>query len=866
MSWFHAAKQRLADLFARERADRELAEEIAHHLELETARHVRDGLDPAAARAMAHVRFGNQTMITDAARAERGHRLAEGSVQDLSWAARSLRKSPGFTALSLLTLVLGIGACTVAFSVFNTVLLRPLPFRDADRLVFIREKTAKGELRPPSFPNLVSWREQTKSFAGVAAAQFPYPRTVSAAGDAEPVRLPSLEVTRHFFSTLGVAPVIGREFSDAEHAPGPGRVAIVSYEFWRDRMNARQPLGLIRLGDVPTPVVGVLPPGFKFLQPADIYLPHEGQAGTVRSSHNYLVVAHLQSGATLAGARAEMSALSRSLKTVYGTETEAVDADVRPLLDHMVASYRVLLSVIFAAASLVLLIACTNLVSAQLARGWHREREVVVRAALGASRGRIARQLVIESTLLVALGTALALLVAFGASSAIRVIGGTLVPRLSELSLDARVVFFSVGVALVTALVVGVYPALRLARRDAGLVLRSGRSGASVRSSVWRGLVGFEVALAVMLVIGSALLIRTLRNIVSADTGFDSRGVVTAAITPQESDAAKFDDVVNALRSIPSVEGVAFTSNLPLQWGNWSGPVRRPSDPKDRNWPAMAGFRVVSPEYFTVLRQPLLRGRAFTVADRVGAPGVAIITPGIAEKLWPGQDPVGKTIATNYLFNDWLTVVGVVAEASNWSMPHGTQNEIYVPLAQREKSVGQQLIALLRTEGSPEPVMVAARRRLHEILPHSPAQIGTIDERIAKSAADRRFAMIALTAFGVIAIVLAAVGIYGVMWYIVSTRTHEIGIRMALGATAARVRRDVLSSATTMAATGVVVGMAAGAYSTKYLQSSLYGVSRLDARVYVLGTALTLGVAVLAAYLPAWRSSRVDPMEAIRDT
>jgi len=357
-----------------------------------------------------------------------------------------------------------------------------------------------------------------------------------------------------------------------------------------------------------------------------------------------------------------------------------------------------------------------------------------------------------------------------------------------------------------------------------------------------------------------------LRNIVSADTGFDSRGVVTAAITPQESDAAKFDDVVNALRSIPSVEGVAFTSNLPLQWGNWSGPVRRPSDPKDRNWPAMAGFRVVSPEYFTVLRQPLLRGRAFTVADRVGAPGVAIITPGIAEKLWPGQDPVGKTIATNYLFNDWLTVVGVVAEASNWSMPHGTQNEIYVPLAQREKSVGQQLIALLRTEGPPEPVMTAARRRLHEVLPHSPAQIGTIDERIAKSAADRRFAMIALTAFGVIAIVLAAVGIYGVMWYIVSTRTHEIGIRMALGATAARVRRDVLTSAATMAATGVVVGMAAGAYSTKYLQSSLYGVSRLDARVYVLGTALTLGVAVLAAYLPAWRSSRVDPMEAIRDT
>jgi hypothetical protein len=280
----------------------------------------------------------------------------------------------------------------------------------------------------------------------------------------------------------------------------------------------------------------------------------------------------------------------------------------------------------------------------------------------------------------------------------------------------------------------------------------------------------------------------------------------------------------------------------------------------------MAGFRVVTPEYFAVLRQPLLRGRAFTPNDRSGTPGVAIITPGIAEKLWPGQDPIGKTIATNYLFNDWLTVVGVAAEASNWSMPHGTQNEIYVPLAQRPGSIGQQLIALVRTEGRPDAVMAATRARLHAIIPHSPAQVGTIDERIAKSAADRRFAMLALTAFGVIAIVLAAVGIYGVMWYIVSTRTHEIGIRMALGATAARVRRDVLSSAAAMAATGVVAGLAGGAYSTKYLQSSLYGVSRLDARVYLLGTVVTLGIAVLAAYLPAFRSSRVDPMEAIRDT
>ncbi|HEY6825977.1 MAG TPA: ABC transporter permease [Gemmatimonadaceae bacterium] len=866
MSWIDAARQRLRDLVAGERADRDLDEEIAHHIDLETARQIRDGLDPAAARAMAYVRFGNPTLVGDATRAERGPHLMEGSVQDLSWALRSLHKNAGFTALALVTLVLGIGACTVAFSVFNTVLLRPLPYRDADRLVFIRERNAKGDFRAPSFPNFASWREDTRSFSGVAAAMYPYARTVAASGDAEPERVPALEVTHGFFSTLGVAPALGREFTDAEHASGRPRVVMVSYEFWQNRMAARQPLGTIQLGDAATPVVGVLPRGFRFFQPADVYLPHEGNPGTVRSSHNYQVIARLKPGATLSSARAEMSAISRSLYATYGTETEATDAEVRPLREFVVANYRTLLSIIFAAAGLVLLIACTNLVSAQLARGWHREREVVVRAALGASRSRIARQLLLESTLLVALGAAVALLAAFGAINAIRIIGGNLVPRLSELSLDARVVEFAIGIALLTAIVVGVYPALRLARRDAGQVLRAGRGGTSVRSSVWRALVGFEVALAVMLVIGSALLVRTLRNILSAETGFDSHGIVTAAITPQESDATRFSAVVDGLRAIPGVEGVAFASNLPLQWGAWSGPVRRPSDPKDRDWPAMAGFRVVSPEYFSVLRQPVVRGRAFTVSDRPGAPGVAIITTGIAEKLWPGQDPIGKSIATNYLFNDWLTVVGVVAEASNWSMPHGTQNEIYVPLAQREGSVGQQIIALLRTNGPPGAVMTATRTRLREILPHSPAQIGTIDERIAKSAADRRFAMLALTAFGVIAIVLAAVGIYGVMWYIVSTRTHEIGIRMALGATTARVRRDVLSNAAAMAAIGVLLGLAGGAFAARYLRTSLYGVSQLDPSAYLFGAAATLTVAVLAAYVPAWRSSRVDPMEAIRDT
>jgi predicted permease len=490
---------------------------------------------------------------------------------------------------------------------------------------------------------------------------------------------------------------------------------------------------------------------------------------------------------------------------------------------------------------------------------------VLIRAALGASRARITRQLFVESVLLIGGGAILAAAFAVIAIQAVKKLGTGLVPRINELSISGEVFAFVAGIAVLTALIVGIYPAVRLTRSDAGLVIRSARgSSVSIKTSVWRLLVGFEVALAVVLLVGSALLVRTLHNILTAETGIVSSGVVTAAITPREEDAGRVDEIIHNLASLPGVEGAAFTNRLPFTWGDQSGPVRRQSDPLDHDWPALAGFRVVTPDYFSVLKQPILHGRAFTAADREGAPHVAILTSGVAEKLWPGQDAIGKIVATNYLSKEWLTVVGVVTEASSWTMPKGSQHEIFVPLAQHLASPQGQIVAVLRTRGDAQALVPEVRSRLRQLLPMSPAQIGTMNERIAKSAADRRFAMISLLVFGGIAVCLAGVGIYGVIWYIVTTRTHEIGVRLALGATSGMIQRDVLRSAAMMAAGGIVVGAIGGVIATRYLQSTLYGVSRLDPSMYALGAVIALLATLLGAFLPARRTSRIDPMLALR--
>jgi predicted permease len=578
-----------------------------------------------------------------------------------------------------------------------------------------------------------------------------------------------------------------------------------------------------------------------------------------------VVIGRLAPGATLESARAAMTTISRSLRSSFGDETQAVDAMVQPLRDYLVENVRTTLIVVFAAAGLVLLIACTNLVSAQLAHGLTREREVAVRTALGASRARLVRQLFVESSMVAAGGAALGVLIAVGLVRVVKSLGAGLVPRLWELTIDARVLGFAAGLTVVTSLMIGLFPALRLSAAEPGAALRgAGReTGARPRSRIWPLLIGFEVAVAVILLIGSGLLIRTVRNILNSDVGFDPKGLISASLSPDTMPLSEVERIRHELASIPGVTGAAFVSRFPLLWGNEAGPILRPEDPRNK-WPALAGFRVVSPEYFEVMRQPVVSGRVFNGGDVVGTTPVAIITPGIARTLWPEQDPIGKLIRTNYLSDQWLTVVGVVAEASSWNQPRGTQNEIYVALPQFPARAQSQLIAMVRTERDTRAMAPVVRSRLRTIAPTIPARLGTIEERITRTAADRRFAMFAVGAFGVVSLLLAGIGIYGVMSYSVVARMHEIGVRMALGATPLGIQGLVLRKAAAMALGGAIVGLVGGFAATRYINSILYGVTRLDPVAYGGGVAFLILTALVGAYVPALRSSRMDPLNALR--
>ncbi len=785
-------------------------------------------------------------------------------MHDARYALRSLRRQPGFTALALVTLALGIGATTTAFAVLDTVLLRPLPYANPDRLLLLREKTKTGALQVASYPNFIDWRDRAHSFSGLASAQFPQAATVTVGSNVS--RVVTVGVSRGFFAVLGAPPAIGREFSADENRVAGAPAVMVSYDFWQTQLNARQPLGVIQIGSTAVPVVGVARAGFKFIDDADVYWPHEQEPGTCRTCRNYRVVGRLVPGVTETTARAEMTALSRALLATYGNETSAVDADLAPLHEYVVGRYRLTFAVVLAAAALVLLVACTNLVSAQLARGLSRGRELAVRSALGAPRGRVVRELFLESGLLAVVGAALGVVLAIVFTRVVRLLGTGLVPRIDELHVDTSVLGFAVALSVVTSVLIGLYPALRLAGGDPGSLLHGARGSThTVRASVWRWLVGFEIATAIVLLVGSMLLIRTMRNILTADTGIQVHGVVTASLVPDDTvNVGALAHLGDELASLPGVSAVAFANHVPLEWGSTAGPVRRTTDPIDHDFPAMAGFRLVSNGYFDVMHQPIARGRAFTSADRDGAPMVAIITPGIANALWPGRNPVGERIITNYLSKQVLTVVGVAAEASLWSMPRGEQNEIYVPLAQHPTRTEGQLVAFIRTTRDAGALIPSVRARLHEVAPTLPAKFGTLDERIARSAADRKFATVALTIFGGIALVLAAIGIYGTMSYTVAARTHEIGVRMALGATPFQVKAAELTDAGTVALSGIVVGLSVGFVASRFVESTLYGVTRVDPTAYATAAAIVFAAALIGAYVPSRRSSRVDPLRALR--
>lgn len=793
--------------------------------------------------------------------------------QDLRYAGRSLVRNPGFTAVAVLTLALGIGANSAIFSVVDTVLFEPLPYSEPDRIVRIWELDENGEQMHVAAPNFLDWREQSRSFGAMAVhSSLDFNRPTTVLGGEEPTRAMSTAISPDFFDVLGVRPMLGRTFVAEEFGSGGARSVVVSERFWRDQLGADRNLSAltVQVWGEPRQVVGVMPSGFRYPGASDLWLPIESFEGEARQAHNWVAVGRLADGVDVSTARAELEEITGRLRREHGSEMDAVSAGVAPLHQELTADVRESLLLLLAAAGFVLLIACTNLASTLLARGTARERELAIRSSLGASRRRLVRQLFTESMLLSLVGAAIGLYLAFGLVESLALLAPSM-PRVGEVGLDARVLAFTLGAAVLAALLFGLLPALRTTDMDAAEALRSGgRPGSGPhRRGPWGLLVGSEVALAVLLLVGSGLLIKSFSEILRVDPGFQTENVLTVDLALPESEyaedehaAAYYRNLTDDLSAVPGVEEVGVVNHLPLGGVAWNGSF----------WIEGRGeavgatdYRVASAGYFEALDIPLVRGRLFDSGDQPGSTPVVLISRGLAERYWPGENPIGQRIgdlANEPLRyrgeNDWLTIVGVVGDVHHRSLLIDPKPAVYVNILQRPARAGISVVAI-RTAVPPESVAGAVRDRLRMLDGNVPLEFATMKDRLADSLADRRFALFVLALFAAVALLLASIGIYGVVAYSVERRTREMGIRMALGAERTGVLGQMIGESMRSVGVGIVIGLAAAIALTRVLRRMLYDVSPLDPLVFGAVIAVLSMVALLASFIPARRAARVDP-------
>jgi len=816
-------------------------------------------------------------------------------VQDIRYGWRTLRKSPGFTAVAVLVLALGIGANTAIFSVVNAVLLRPLPFNQPDRLVELYHVPPQAafpgiHLFAVSPANFFDWRAQAHSFEGMAAYGFGH---YTLTGKGQPIPVPLCSSTYGLFSILHVQPMLGRDFLESENQPGHEHEVIVGYTFWRDRLGANPAMvgSSIQLNGEPYTVIGVMPPGFEFPISSD---PHDRvqmwkmqgwtpQERAIRDNHNYGVIARLKPGVTLEQARAEMNTISERLAEQYPKDDKGWGATAIPLGQDIVGDVRTPLLILFGAVAFVLLIACANIANLVLAKTLSRRKEVAIRAALGASRTRLLQQVLAETVLLALAGGALGLVVAQYGIEFILTFMGEQLPRSSSVGLDPGVLTFTLGISLATGLAAGLLPALRLTREDVSEALKQGAgrtasdSGGSRTRSV---LVVAEVALSLMLLIGAGLLIRSLWQLRAVNPGFDPSHVITMRLSiPSNRFAAPaqqsrfFERVLERVRALPAVQAAGVVDALPLTGGGSHQPVQIEGTPvvPMADQPEV-DVRGISPGYISAMHIPLLRGRDFNDSDVAGKPGVILISQSMAKQFWPNEDAIGKRL-TMYFFPDTTReVVGVVADIKDDALSQTRSAAmLYMPLAQisagrdgQWHSFGMTLAA--RTQTDPTSAVSAITNALHEIDGDVPLlDIKTMQDTVDDSLLQQRFTMLLLTGFAALALLLAAVGIYSVLAYAVRRRVREIGIRMALGAQIADVLRMVVVEGMRPTLLGVVIGLVGALALGRLLSSMIYGVSVRDVGTFACVAAIMAGVGLLASILPAWRATRVDPMKTLRE-
>jgi putative ABC transport system permease protein len=817
-------------------------------------------------------------------------------MNDLTFALRQLRKSPGFTFVAVLTLALGIGANTAIFSVVNAVLLRPLPYSHPDQLMLLRERLARPsgfESGSVSYMNYLDWRSAQRSFTDLALVRREGVNVSSADNSASPERVGAARITANYLSILRVAPRIGRDLLDKDDVPGAPRVALISERFWRSRFGALPLVSgqQLNVDGVPREIVGVVPERVRFPRDSDIFLP----LAELRADHDILsrgnhtgfsAVGRLKPNVTLKQAVADLDTIAADLAHRYPDSNTDRQVSAKLLLEFAVGEYRQLLYLLLAAVGCVLLIACANVANLHLTRAISRAKELAVRAALGGSRWRLTRQILIETGVIAFLGGCFATLVAIWSIDAIRAITPADVSRFQETNIDLMVLLFTAGVMIVATILVGLWPALRVFNNvamandlhDNGARGSDGVSRQRARSV----LVVAQVALAVVLLSAAGLTLKSFRRAQEVPLGFNPFGVLSMRITEAseryrspEKIARFYDQLLEKLKVSPGISAVAHCSDPPFESGGWDSSFHitgTPADPPGHE--PISAMNIVSPDYFRVLEISTLRGRTFTAQDNASRPRVMIIDDVAAQRFFPGQDPIGKQIDDPVTIGGAnqtgvpITIVGVVSHARIHAP--GDQYDLrQLPVmyfaAPQFPTKHQTLIVRAANGYAPRSLVHAIKREIASIEPEQAvSEIATLDENIGQSLAPRRLTMTLLAIFAGLALCLASVGLYGVMGLAVTQRTREVGVRLALGASRGDVLRLVLGQGVVLVGIGLGAGLLGAVLASRALRSALYDVAPLDPAALISALVTLSLVALIACFLPARRASRVDPIKALR--
>ena len=809
---------------------------------------------------------------------------------DCRYALRQLRKNPGFTAVAVLTLALGIGVTTAIFSVVYGVLLRPLPYRDPDRIMAIFEVTSKGRPSRLADPNFDDFRDQSRSFQAIAK----YTGSIaSVSGASQPTRTAVASVSPDFLKVFGVQPFLGRDFAVSDAKKGAGPTVLVSHEYWRQYLGSPRDLSQshLKIDTTVFSVIGVLPAGFRFPDDVDLWTPAglEGENPS-RTSHNYRAAGRLRDGVTVEQASRDISAIARRIHDTSSGQGDYLlkDGMVVPLQDSITGKARSPLLVLLGAVGFLLLVACANVANLLLAQVSVRERELAIRSALGAARGRLIRQFLTEAFLLSLVGGGLGVLGAVAGVAGLVGLAPASLPRLDSVSVSLPVLAFAFLLSTAIAAGLGAFTAARATSGDVRKSLVEGgnrsQAGSQASQRLGRVIVGAQIAITLVLVVGAGLFGRSLLNVLEVNPGFRVDKVVTMDVSLPWVDDPKakagqgifFSNLIDRLTTIPGVHKVGATSGLPMDGGLPDGMfllMTQNEMPKtmeglgalfqQKGRIGNADFCVATGGYFQVLGIPLIRGRIFDERDDANSPHVAVISESLARDRWPNQDPIGRTLEFGNMDGDLrlLTIVGIVGDTHEYGLDVPPRPTVYVNLFQRPHA---SISVAMLSDADTQLVTSAARAILQDLNPEIPARFRTLSQVYAASLGSRRFNVILIGFFGITAMLLATIGVFGVMAYSVSRRTREIGVRVALGAATGDVQRMILGQGMRTIVIGVAIGITGALLLTRTVESMLFGVTATDPLTFAAVTLLLVGTALLACYIPARRATKVDPMVALR--